>query len=62
MLIDKLVQMTRLEKVKLLGIKLEDKPKPKKEAEIATAAKKSGILRKSLGGLFKDKQTADKVV
>ena len=56
-IIDKLVQMPKLEKVKLTKIKLEDKPKSRKEAVATTSAasKAGGLLRKSLGGLFKEK-------
>ena len=56
-IIDKLVQMPKLEKVKLTKIKLEDKPRPRKEGVTATSAasKAGGLLRKSLGGLFKEK-------
>ena len=57
-IIDKLVQMPKLEKVKLTKIKLEDKPRPRKEGAVtatSAASKAGGLLRKSLGGLFKEK-------
>ena len=48
--------MPKLEKVKLTKIKLEDKPISRKEMVTAPVRSKAGgLLRKSLGGLFKEK-------
>lgn len=56
-IIEKLIQMSKLEKVKLMGIKLEDKPNnAKTETSNSRAQKAGGVLRKSLGGLFKEKK------
>ena len=54
--------MPNLEKVKLIGIKLEDKPKAAEKLPEVAAQKKGGLLRKSLGGLFKEKQTTQSPV
>lgn len=42
--------------MKLLGIRLEDKPQKGVREASATQQKSGGLLRKSLGSLFKDKQ------